>query len=130
MHVAIAIHHPKPEHVQDFLDFMATVEAAMEGTPGLLSVESWRELGGGRLVGMSRWESQEAFTAALRESGGTPLAPVARADYDRRLAALRRTLDEATFADAWAAGGAATLEELIAELAFDPLGTLGEATGG
>lgn len=65
MHVAIAIHHPKPEHVQDFLAFMATVEAVLQGSPGLLSVESWRELGGGRLVGMSRWESQEDFTAAL-----------------------------------------------------------------
>ena len=88
MHVAIAIHHPKPEHVQDFLDFMATVEAAMEGTPGLLSFESWRELSGGRLVGMSRWESPEAFTAALPRIlgiGGRDPAWSARPDELLRL---------------------------------------------
>jgi len=62
---AIAIHHPKPEHSEDFLAFMARVEAGMRGAPGLIDIASWRELNGGRLVAMSRWESQEAFTAAL-----------------------------------------------------------------
>ena len=65
MYVAIAIHYPKPEHVDDFLAFMARVEAGMRGAPGLLSFESWRESDGGRLVGLSRWESGEAFAAAL-----------------------------------------------------------------
>jgi predicted ATPase/DNA-binding XRE family transcriptional regulator len=57
-----------------------------------------------------------AAAAAVRESAGTPLAPVARADHDRRLDGLRRTLGEAAFADAWAAGLAAPPEAIIAEL--------------
>lgn len=65
MFTAIAIHHPKPEHSEDFLAFMASVEAGMQGTPGLIDIASWREVNGGRLVAISRWESQEAFVAAL-----------------------------------------------------------------
>ena len=65
MHVAIAIHYPKPEHVDAFLAFMAKVEAGMQDTPGLISFESWRDLSSGRLVGLSRWESQDAFIAAM-----------------------------------------------------------------
>jgi non-specific serine/threonine protein kinase len=59
----------------------------------------------------------QLFGAAesLRESAGIPLRPVHRAAYERDLGAARAQLDEATFAAAWAAGRAMTLEEAIAE---------------
>jgi DNA-binding NarL/FixJ family response regulator len=44
-----------------------------------------------------------------------PVPPVERAPYERDMAAVRAQLDEASFAAAWAAGQAMTLEEAIAE---------------
>ena len=41
--------------------------------------------------------------------------PIDRADYDRDVAAIRAQLDETTFAAAWAAGRALSLEQAIAE---------------
>ena len=46
--------------------------------------------------------------------------PTTHADYERSVAAVRAQLDEATFAAAWAAGHALTLEQAIAE-ALEPL---------
>ena len=53
--------------------------------------------------------------AALRESANFPLSPVMRADYERDLAVARTQLDVTTFAAAWAAGRALTLEQAITE---------------
>jgi predicted ATPase/class 3 adenylate cyclase len=52
---------------------------------------------------------------ALREAIGSPLSPLERADYDHSVAAARAQLDAATFAAAWAAGRAMSLEQAIAE---------------
>jgi tetratricopeptide (TPR) repeat protein len=49
--------------------------------------------------------------AALRESSGPPLPPVARAAYERDVGALRAQMGEAAFAAAWAAGQAMPLEQ-------------------
>ena len=65
MFVTIAVHSPKPEHVEDLLSFMHRVAAALEGTPGLVGIESFREQDGDRLVAIGRWESRETFEAAL-----------------------------------------------------------------
>jgi hypothetical protein len=62
---AVAIHHPRPEHVEDFAAFMGRVVEAVGDPPGLIEFRSWREAEGTRLVGLSRWESREAFTEAL-----------------------------------------------------------------
>jgi len=51
--------------------------------------------------------------AALREKLGAPLAPVYQTLYQRTLALLRTELDEATFAQAWAAGEAMPLAEAV-----------------
>jgi hypothetical protein len=48
LYVVIAIHHPKPEHLETFLAFMRRGEE-----------------GGKRLVGLSMWESKEAFETSL-----------------------------------------------------------------
>jgi predicted ATPase len=55
-----------------------------------------------------------AAAAALREVLGAPVAPADRADYERRVAAVRASLGEPGFAAAWAEGsrsdGSARLE--------------------
>lgn len=50
---------------------------------------------------------------ALREVLSVPVSPDERAEYDRKVAAVRAKLDEATFAQAWAHGRAMTLEQAI-----------------
>jgi DNA-binding NarL/FixJ family response regulator len=47
----------------------------------------------------------------LRETIGTPLPPVYRADYEHSVAAARTQLGEKTFAAAWAEGRAMTPEQ-------------------
>ena len=62
MFTHIAIHYPKPEHYDDLLASMRRVDAAAQGTPGLIRIGDWREVDGGtRLVGIATWESREAF---------------------------------------------------------------------
>ena len=65
MFQAIAIHHARPEHAEDFLAFMHRVVAAVGEAPGLVEFTTWRAAHGTRLIGHSRWESEEAFRAAL-----------------------------------------------------------------
>jgi hypothetical protein len=65
MFQAIAIHHARPEHAEDFLAFMHRVRAAVGEPPGLIEFTTWREAHGTRLLGHSRWESEDAFRAAL-----------------------------------------------------------------
>jgi predicted ATPase/class 3 adenylate cyclase/DNA-binding CsgD family transcriptional regulator len=55
-----------------------------------------------------------AAAAALRDSLGTPLPPVYRADYERSVAAACAQLDEQTFAVAWAEGRGMTWEQALA----------------
>jgi len=65
MFQTIAIHHVRPEHRDGFLSFMRRVEDAVAGAEGLLDFGSYVDAASGRLVGVGRWVSQEAFTAAL-----------------------------------------------------------------
>jgi quinol monooxygenase YgiN len=67
---AIAIHHAQPDHADAFLDFMHRVIAHVGDAPGLIEFTAWREPGGTRLFGFSRWESADAFQAALPIIGG------------------------------------------------------------
>jgi len=62
---AIAIHHARAEHAEDFLAFMHRVRAAVGEPPGLIEFTAWREQQSSRLIAVSRWESQDAFLAAL-----------------------------------------------------------------
>ena len=52
---------------------------------------------------------------ATRRLIGAPLPPNERPRYERLVAAVRTQLDEETFAAAWAAGQALSLEQAIAE---------------
>jgi predicted ATPase/DNA-binding SARP family transcriptional activator len=50
---------------------------------------------------------------SLREVIGSPLGPLGQAELDRDVAAIRASLGEPAFAQAWAEGGALTLEQAI-----------------
>jgi quinol monooxygenase YgiN len=65
MFQAIAIHHAREEHVEQFLAFMHRVRAAVGEPPGLIDFTTWRDTGSNRLIGHSRWESEADFRAAL-----------------------------------------------------------------
>jgi quinol monooxygenase YgiN len=69
MFVAIAIHHAAPDHVDELLAHMERVRANVEDAPGLLEFLTLREGDGVRLIGFSRWQSREAFEAALPRIG-------------------------------------------------------------
>jgi DNA-binding NarL/FixJ family response regulator len=52
---------------------------------------------------------------ALREALHAPLAPIARADYERDVAAARAQVDGPTWKAAWAEGRAMTMEQAVTE---------------
>jgi quinol monooxygenase YgiN len=79
---AVAIHHAVPEHREAFLAFMQRVIDATAGAPGLLEFKGFAEAGGTRLFGFSRWESAEAFQAALPTI--LSLAPERRPEWSDR----------------------------------------------
>lgn len=65
MFTAIAIHHLHPDYVDELLAHMHLVRDSVAGVDGLVEFECMRDLETGRLLGVSRWESREAFAAAL-----------------------------------------------------------------
>jgi quinol monooxygenase YgiN len=64
MFTHIAIHTPKPEHRDDVIASMQRAGAASDGAEGLLQMGPWKEIDGGRLVGLAIWESRAAFLAS------------------------------------------------------------------
>lgn len=70
MFVAIAFHHPVPEHEDDYAAYMTRVREAVGEPPGLIRFDCVRDDAGGRLLGLSVWESRSAFEAALPAIGG------------------------------------------------------------
>ncbi|MFA9272170.1 hypothetical protein LRS13_02770 [Svornostia abyssi] len=64
MFMAIAVHHVVPEHRDAMIAFMNGVGETTGTPPGLIEFDGWQE-SGGKLIGMSKWESPEAFHAAL-----------------------------------------------------------------
>jgi predicted ATPase/class 3 adenylate cyclase/DNA-binding CsgD family transcriptional regulator len=59
-------------------------------------------------------------TEALRETMGTPIPPVYRADYDRAVAAARAQLSEKDFVAEWTQGRMMTPEQALAAKAMIP----------
>ena len=75
----------------------------------------------GRIGGRGRSQGEPTWAArlwgaaeALRETMGTPISPVYRADYERSVAAARAQLGEQAFAAAWAEGRTMTPEQALA----------------
>jgi heme-degrading monooxygenase HmoA len=64
-YIFMAVHYPQPERREQVYQGMK----AMADQPELLEIGPWLEHGGERVVGLSRWESREAFEAAMPGSG-------------------------------------------------------------
>jgi quinol monooxygenase YgiN len=77
--IAIAIHHAAAEHTDAFVAFMHRVIEATQGAPGLHEFKVCRELDKGFLAGFSRWESADAFQAALPRISS--LAPLRKPEW-------------------------------------------------
>jgi heme-degrading monooxygenase HmoA len=66
MPVAIAIHHPRPQHCDEWLEIMRQAGQASASLPGLIgTITGYREADGARLVGVSHWESIDALEAGI-----------------------------------------------------------------
>jgi Antibiotic biosynthesis monooxygenase len=67
----LAIHYPKPEHIDDLLGAMKRLGEALHTVPGLLEATAWKDSVSGRIVAISTWESQQAFLNARPVIGET-----------------------------------------------------------
>jgi DNA-binding CsgD family transcriptional regulator len=95
---------------QWYLEGLA-VASYLEGLAGVVAVQ-------GELTWAAHlWGAAEA----LRETRGTPLPPVYRADYERSVAAARIHLGDKTFAAAWAQGRTMTPEQALAAQSQAPI---------
>jgi heme-degrading monooxygenase HmoA len=69
----MVIHHPKPEHRDDLIHGMVERAELMATTPGFIEAGPWEIENDQRIVGISRWESKEAFAAGSRPDSACPL---------------------------------------------------------
>jgi heme-degrading monooxygenase HmoA len=65
----MAVHYPQAGQRNDVYVSMKRMAESMAGTPGLIEIGPWLEYAGDAVVGLSRWESREAFEAAMPGSG-------------------------------------------------------------
>ena len=65
----MAVHYPEPGHRDDVYASMKQMAESLAGTPGLIEIGPWLEYDGDAVAGLSRWESREAFEAAMPGSG-------------------------------------------------------------
>ena len=68
-YVFMAVHYPEAGHRNDVYASMKRMAESMAGTPGLIEIGPWLARDGDAVVGLSRWESREAFEAAMPGSG-------------------------------------------------------------
>jgi heme-degrading monooxygenase HmoA len=68
-YIFMAVHYPEPGKLDEVYASMSGMAGAMAGTRGLLEIGPWLDRDGGRVVGLSRWASREAFEAAMPGSG-------------------------------------------------------------
>jgi heme-degrading monooxygenase HmoA len=68
-YIFMAVHYPEPGRLDEVHASMSGMADAMAGTAGLLEIGPWLDRDAARVVGLSRWESREAFEAAMPGSG-------------------------------------------------------------
>jgi heme-degrading monooxygenase HmoA len=68
-YIFMAVHYPEPEASAEVYARMSGMAESMAGTPGLLEIGPWLDLDDQRVIGLSRWESKEAFEKAMPGSG-------------------------------------------------------------
>jgi Antibiotic biosynthesis monooxygenase len=71
-YIFMVIHHPKPEHRDDLIRGMVERAELMAATPGFIEAGPWEIENDQRIVGISRWQSKEAFAAAVPPGFGVP----------------------------------------------------------
>jgi heme-degrading monooxygenase HmoA len=68
-YIFMAVHYPAAGCRDQVYASMRRMASSLAEVPGLLEVGPWLEHDGDRVVGLSRWESREAFEAAMPGSG-------------------------------------------------------------
>lgn len=68
-YIFMAVHYPEPGRLDDVYASMSGMADSMAGTPGLIEIGPWIDRDSVRVVGVSRWESRQAFEAAMPGSG-------------------------------------------------------------
>lgn len=68
-YIFMAVHYPDAGWHDAVYESMRARAGSMAGTPGLIEIGPWLDRDGGRVVGLSRWQSKEAFEAAMPGSG-------------------------------------------------------------
>lgn len=68
-YIFMAVHYPAPGKLEEVYASMRRMAASAAGTLGLLDIGPWLDRDRTRVVGISRWESREAFEAAMPGSG-------------------------------------------------------------
>ncbi|MFD6179390.1 MULTISPECIES: antibiotic biosynthesis monooxygenase family protein [unclassified Isoptericola] len=76
----VAIHHPRPERRQELLDGMLEMGTVMAAAPGYLGAGPWEDAHTDRILGISFWESEAAFRAAVPPGIGDPSDEVPEAE--------------------------------------------------
>lgn len=65
MYVHVSIHHPKPGKRDLLIESMHRFGAALQGAPGLVSVQTLYDEQQDVLMGLAIWESQAAWQASI-----------------------------------------------------------------
>lgn len=86
----LAIHHPKPDHVDDLVGAMTRFGNELASTEGVVHVSAWRA--DDRIVAISIWESHDHLVAA-RPAMAAAIAAVPFAEWEAQPRDLL-TLDE------------------------------------
>jgi heme-degrading monooxygenase HmoA len=68
-YIFMAVHYPVPGTSDEVYARMTGMAESMGGTPGLIEIGPWLDTAGQRVIGLSRWESREAFDEAMPGSG-------------------------------------------------------------
>ena len=74
--IFMTIHYPRSECRDELLQGMTEMAAIMAKTPGFIEAGPWQEVDAERIIGISRWESREAFLAAVPPGFGQPSSDV------------------------------------------------------
>jgi quinol monooxygenase YgiN len=64
----LAIHHPRPDHVDDWTRVLRRTAADSEGRAGFVDSAIFRDTRSNRLVALTRWETEEAVEGHVSSS--------------------------------------------------------------
>jgi heme-degrading monooxygenase HmoA len=68
-YIFMAVHYPAPGKLDEVYASMRRMADSAAGAPGLIEIGPWIDVAGTRVIGISKWESREAFEAAMPGSG-------------------------------------------------------------